>query len=144
YLEQDISITKWVNAWKCSNKIKREAIELTKAINHYQDKGVDSWSIYQLSADNFNVFIRLINLIFLVKQLTKLHLMQLQDKLAIHNKKDLTIHGNDVQQLFPNNKPGPWIGQLINQLEKKVVLNELPNNKSELKEWIRCHPPEKN
>lgn len=141
YLEPTISITTWVHAWKCSNKIKREAVELTKAIINFKEHGINRWLVYQLSPNYFNGFLRLINLLYPEEQLTKQRVMDIKNELAIHSAKDLAIHGNDIQQLFPNNKPGPWIGQLISQIEKKVVLNALTNNKAKLKEWIQCHPP---
>lgn len=144
HLEQTIPVTRWVNAWKCSNKIKREAIELTKAIQHFQEKGIDPLLVYHLSSDYYAGFIRLIKILFPKEQLAKEHIIEIKGNLTIHSKQDLAVHGNEIQALFPNRKPGPWLGKLINQIELNVVLGKLKNNKSDLKEWIKCHPPEIN
>src|SRR5699024_6286048 len=61
HIEPTIPIRTWVNEWKCSNQIKREAIELENALTYYEKYGLDQWLVYQLSDSYYEGFLRLLN-----------------------------------------------------------------------------------
>lgn len=144
YKRSEIRIIDWVKAWKCSNKEKQEAIELTEAITYYEKNGLDQWLVYQLSNEFFSSFIRLTNILFASDNLNLADLKQHEQMLSIHSKQDLKIDGHDLISLFPHLRRGRWIADILNKMEKKVVFNQLENTKSNLREWIRCNPPEIN
>src|SRR5699024_11094742 len=51
YIEPTITISEWCKQWKCSNKTKNKAINLTEALNYYETKGLDQWLVYHLQPD---------------------------------------------------------------------------------------------
>ncbi|KAB7672950.1 CCA tRNA nucleotidyltransferase [Bacillus sp. B1-b2] len=61
------------------------------------------------------------------------------ENLAIRRKEDLHITGSDLLQ-WSEKKPGPWLKQLLEQIETAVVNQQLVNEKQQIKEWLeKCH-----
>jgi len=144
HIDSRISISTWIKEWKCSNEIKNEAINLYEALLYYQEKGIDKWLVYRLKQKHFQSFIHLVHQIHQNVTLHKHELNRLKKMLPIQSKNDLAVNGHDVMEMFPNKKRGPWISNLLENIEKAVVLQNIDNNKKAIKEWIQCHPPEVN
>lgn len=144
YQSNKTDVLEWIKAWKCSNKEKLEALDLIRALNYFNENGVDQWLVYQLSKVNYSGFIRIIRNIFKTKNLNLKDLEYAEQKLSIYSKRDLAINGNDLTRLFPQYKKGSWISEILCKIEKEVVFDRLTNTKENLKEWIRCNPPETN
>jgi tRNA nucleotidyltransferase (CCA-adding enzyme) len=141
YLKQTIPISKWVKAWKCSNLVKREAIALIKAIVYYEQYGLDEWLVYQLDEKYYGGLIRLIQNLSTKEKINLHDLTTIKQQLTIHSKQDLSINGTELIELFPNAPRGPWINEVLMNIEKEVVFNRLKNTKMNIKEWITCNPP---
>lgn len=142
YLDSDIAINDWVKEWKCSNQVKAEAINLFQCVKRYEETGIDSWLIYRLDRSLIRAFSHLAVLVF--RDDSKLQANRLskeKDALPIQSRKDLHINGHDLIDLFPNKKQGPWMNEIIEQIEYKVVMGQLANDNDTIKEWIICHPP---
>lgn len=56
-------------------------------------------------------------------------------RLAIHKKQDLCFTGNDLLK-WSNRKGGPWLKDLITEIEMLVVEDQLVNNEAAIKEWF--------
>ncbi|HLS60184.1 MAG TPA: CCA tRNA nucleotidyltransferase [Virgibacillus sp.] len=141
WIERDVTVSTWIKTWKCSNKTKQAALKLTQALDYYQRKGLDPWLIYELTPAYQGAFSRLINTLYPSEQVLLKTMTTMNDELPIQSKHDLAINGNDIIDLFPQFKKGPWIHDTLARLEKEVVFNRLNNLKIELKEWIICNPP---
>lgn len=144
FKKNKISVSQWIKAWKCSNKEKQEALELTRALDYYDKRELDQWLVYQLPNDLFPGFIRLSHNLFKSSNLNLEDLNEIAQKLPIRSQKDLNINGNDLIALFPHLKRGRWINDSLCKIEKEVVFDRLINTKTNLKEWITCNPPEIN
>ncbi len=139
FLDPTISIKKWADKWKCSNKVKNEAILLSEALLHFKNSGLDRWLVYLLPTDYYQVFSELVNILF--KQIVLAEEMEHLDRsLPIKSKKDLAITGDDVRELFPQLKSGPWIRNTLTAVEHEVLSGNLKNNKMVLKDWIKWNP----
>ena len=57
------------------------------------------------------------------------------DKLAIKDKNEIAITGNDIMEIL-NRKPGVYLKAIFSELEMKIVLGKLDNNLEVLKEYI--------
>lgn len=143
-IEPQVSVTRWVKRWKCSNQIKQEAIQLIEAFNHYKMNGLDRWTVYQLSNAYYSGLRRLITMIYPSESSIDDRIKQISIRLPIQSKKDLAINGNDLIALFPNKIKGRWLQTLLYTIEKEVVLGKLKNTKNDIKEWIKWNPPEIN
>ncbi|MEN2464857.1 CCA tRNA nucleotidyltransferase [Ornithinibacillus sp. JPR2-1] len=140
-MEPEVDIRTIGKKWKCSNKILREAFQLNQAVEYYKANGLDNWLVYQLPPDYYNAFYRITEIMFPTK-IDKDELYRLKKQLNLTSKKDLNINGNDIIKLFPTVPKGPWIQDKLEKLERLVVLGELQNNKTILKDWLKWNPPE--
>lgn len=58
--------------------------------------------------------------------------------LPLQHREELEVNGHDIISIM-NQKPGPWVSRLISQIEKEIINENIPNEKSAIKEWlIRC------
>lgn len=144
HLDPSISIQTWVKEWKCSNKIKNETIDLVNALKYYKQASLDPWLVYQLPDHLYSDFVRLIHHVFNDKEIALNDLINLNQKLPIHSKREMAISGHELIQLFPQMKKGPWIHRTLQHIEKEIVLDRLDNTTDAIKEWITCNPPETN
>ncbi|MFD1038666.1 CCA tRNA nucleotidyltransferase [Virgibacillus byunsanensis] len=143
HVESEVSIQEWIRQWKCSNKTRIEALQLADALTYYRKYGLDNWLVYSLHHDYYNGFIRLQNLLLpCPSKISRHEIDSIEDQLCIQTKKDLALDGNDIHQLFPNTKKGPWVGHLLDRIEKEVVFDNVTNEKLMIKEWINWNPPE--
>lgn len=142
-LQPEIGIKEWTRAWKCSKQTENEATELVWAYNYYRNNGVDNWLLYRLNSLFFKGFERLC-VTFQISDFSHGQMLEKKNSLAIMSKRDLSINGNDLMQLFPHKERGRWIAELLNEVEKQVVFGKLNNNNKEIKEWIEWNPPETN
>ncbi|WP_010095872.1 CCA tRNA nucleotidyltransferase [Ornithinibacillus scapharcae] len=140
-LEPDAELKQIAKELKCSNKTLKEALKLNEAIEYYQVNGVDNWLVYLLLPNFHDSFIRLA-LILSTSNIDYKDLKERIDFLVITSKKDLEIDGNDIIEIFPTIRKGPWIQDIISKIEKQVVQGKIENKKSILKDWIRWNPPE--
>ncbi|MFD1360540.1 CCA tRNA nucleotidyltransferase [Lentibacillus salinarum] len=138
--EPGISIHQWAKQWKCSNKIKHEASVLSQALQHYQHDGLDRWLVYHLPANRYSDFATLVYMLF-ADVISEESIQKIATALPIYSKQDLAINGTELRRLFPDRGAGPWIGDILDQIEKQVVSGRLDNKKNMLKEWIKWNPP---
>lgn len=143
-IERSIPISQWSKAWKVSNHSRNEATKICAALTYFEKQGMDEWLVYQLPATYYKGFLRLLNILYPNEKIEIDDIVYIEKKLPIHSRAEITFRGNDIIELFPNHHKGPWLGMLINDIEKEIVLHQLQNNKVKIKEWIKCHPPEIN
>ncbi|MEI3604753.1 CCA tRNA nucleotidyltransferase [Pseudogracilibacillus sp. SE30717A] len=144
YLDKSISISQWVKEWKCSNKVRSEAINLSESIEYYYKSGLDAWLIYRLHYSNVKAFTHLVKIISNDLNYSSNELTTYKKQLPIQKRVDLDFDGHDLHTVFPDFKKGPWMNKLLEDLEYRVVMRYLENKKPKIKEWIICHPPEIN
>lgn len=142
--DKSISLSYWIKQWKCSNAIKREALNLVEAINYLADNGLDNWLVYFLEEVNDEQFVHLNQLINKTNKVTITEIGTLREKLQIKSRQDIVINGHDLLEFIPSMQPGPWMSELFNQIEKNIVMGNLTNKKNDIKEWVLCHPLEIN
>lgn len=143
YLDINISIQTWIKSWKCSNQEKKEAMTLYSILKSYETEGFTSWLLYQLPSALDEAFVHLCNIIY-PNALSVENVKMERKQLPIHSRTELAIDGKKVIEYVPNRKPGVWIEQILQNVEKKVVLKELVNDEQRIKEWIVCHRHEIN
>lgn len=143
YIEPDIDISTWTKNWKCANRTKHEAMNLSAALFYFQNNGLNQWLVYRLDDANYNGFVRLAKLFF-TDVPTIQDINRIKKSLPIRTRSELALNGYDIKAMFPSMKGGPWIRDLLQTVEKKVVNGTLANNKSALKEWIKWNPPDIN
>lgn len=64
------------------------------------------------------------------KVITKIH-----SDLPIRSRADIVLNGDDISAIL-NKKPGPYIKDIINDLEDKIITLKLQNKETDLKDYI--------
>ncbi|MGX9930420.1 CCA tRNA nucleotidyltransferase [Virgibacillus salarius] len=141
-LKPSLNISMWTKAWKCSNKVKNEAIQLSMHIDTWKKLGVSPLLVYQLPEYLYESFVRVASIVDPTSPIQLTDLWGIYETLPIKSRTELAVNGNDIIRLFPSYKKGPWINDLLNNLEKQIVLHGLPNQYETIKEWIKWNPPE--
>lgn len=143
YLDTSISVQEWAKAWKCSNRVRQIALELIDNLLYYEKYGLNDVLIYQLQKEHIPSFIVLVE-ILLEKKLILDTIISRKLKLPILSRAELKINGNDLLEIFPDKQKGPWIRDILNTLEEKVITGDINNNYHDIKEWLRWNPQEVN
>ncbi|KRM08250.1 tRNA CCA-pyrophosphorylase [Liquorilactobacillus ghanensis DSM 18630] len=131
YLAQ-LSITemiKLLRAWKSSNSLIKSTTAAIQATRSVMDNKLDQWQMYSLGWSALQVACENVNL--LGKNCSLTAMQQQYQALPIKNVKELAVTGGSLITSL-NLKPGPQIGELINNLEKAVVTGRLPNTPERL------------
>ena len=63
-------------------------------------------------------------------------LNKIYKELPIHNQKEIELQPKDIPVLL-NKEPGNYIKEIMEDLEKKIIKNDLPNNYKKLEEYIK-------
>ncbi|MBC2329938.1 CCA tRNA nucleotidyltransferase [Listeria swaminathanii] len=129
------NVTAFLKAWKLPNK----TIQLVNKA--YQDalNTKEAWLTEELYHAGKAVF-SLVNELNVIRgQANKqAALDQAYELLPIHSKKDLAISGADLLKWSGENA-GPWVKETLDNVERAVLLNEINNEKNQLKRWLGYH-----
>lgn len=110
--------------YKLSNE---EKSSLTKALEAAAVENWDPWTYYRFTLHQLE----------LAAALTARHENPAVQKsgLPIQSKSDLAVNGRDLMD-WSGKKAGPWLKELLGLIERRVVCNELDNEKDKVKEWF--------
>lgn len=70
-----------------------------------------------------------------IKGISKRKLNTMYNNIPIKSKKEIEINASDISKIL-NKKPGKYIREIMNDIEKSILNNSLNNNKEEIKEYI--------
>ena len=140
FTHEDVVLASIYKSYRLSNVQKREGLLLLTALKRYQQKESLSLIVYYLPSHLFERFSDLVARLGL-DSLSLEALKQANQALPIHSKQDMALTGNDLIQLFPERKRGQWIGEVLDQLETKIITGKLPNQREQLKEWVTWSYP---
>ncbi|MRG86380.1 CCA tRNA nucleotidyltransferase [Salinibacillus xinjiangensis] len=136
---ESFTIDYWCKEWKLSNAVKKDSLQLLQAFQAYmQYKELRPDILYQLQPQLLQPFAHLTTILIGEHVISEADLQMQYDHLPIKSRNDLAINGNDILKLKPEERPGPWIQELIKSLESKVLFGTVKNNKEELQEWVRA------
>lgn len=144
YLDPSISIQTWVKQWKCSNKEKNRALVLSNNLTYLKVNGMDDWLAYQLPSTLVDTFCHLAKILSINPTVTINLINDKQSSLPIQHKEDINFDGHQLAALYPHMKKGRWIAEAMHEIEYLIVTKQLINQQNIIKEWILCHPPDKN
>ncbi|QHT46849.1 CCA tRNA nucleotidyltransferase [Bacillus sp. SB49] len=134
----------FVKQWKLSNRIRREADQLTEAFCTYQEQNaIRPWLVYRLPFELFPSFSRLAAAEGTAQEqkvLSDLH--ALYEELPIKTLKEAAFQAEDLIAMFPDKKRGPWIADKMKAMEYEIVTGKLKNEYDAIKEWaVSWNPP---
>ncbi len=88
--------------------------------------------------DKYNIYTYELYISTVAYQIKKVDikiLNKLYHELPIHSSKEINITGSEISELLKR-KPGNYIKEIFLDIEKKIIDNDLPNDKEVLKKYI--------
>ncbi|MFS8651231.1 MAG: CCA tRNA nucleotidyltransferase [Caldibacillus sp.] len=128
---------KFLRAWKMPVKKIREIRDIKAAVLRREK---EDWSEEMLYRTGLKIAIQAEKVYRTLKRIPfsgfPQKLEALYESLAIHNRKELAITGYDLMQWY-NKKSGPWIKEMLENIERAVLNREVENDKARIKEWLQ-------
>src|SRR5699024_1740798 len=126
------------NELKLSNDEKNN---IKNSLSFYNDLGENESPIILAYNYNEHIILNLKNIISETNFLNQQYLNQIDDilleksRLTIKSKKDLAVNGNDLMKTL-NRHGGPWLKEVLSEIERNVLFNKLDNNYETIIEWV--------
>lgn len=128
---------KFLRAWKMPVKKIREIRDIKAAVLRREK---EDWSEEMLYRTGLKIAKQAEKVYRTLKRIPfngfPQKLEALYESLAIHNRKELAITGYDLMQWY-NKKSGPWIKEMLENIERAVLNREVENDKARIKEWLQ-------
>ncbi|WP_078807228.1 CCA tRNA nucleotidyltransferase [Pilibacter termitis] len=122
-------VRRFLKKWKESNQVIKETSNILQGLRHRKNQEWSALTLYSLSEEEASFVEELLGFFSLPYDVAKSREMHKQ--LPIHSKADLAVTGADLLQLTEM-RQGKWLGKLLDELEKNVLLGEIDNKKQEL------------
>ena len=127
-------VISFLKSWKCSNKEMQSVLLAVETLRARLDHPFTALELYRSGLD----------IALEVEDMTaKLQLpadresvKARYEQLAIRGKKDMEITGNDILTVLAA-KPGKWLGELLDEIERLIVNGELENKNETILTWIK-------
>ncbi|MGM7701656.1 CCA tRNA nucleotidyltransferase [Pseudalkalibacillus sp. Hm43] len=133
----------WLHAWKPSNQKRKQVSHLVELYRNDPDFK-NPMTLYRNGLDRLKSVMRLQQFFGYQVSTTPQEMNAIFVQLPIQERSELAIDGNDLQALV-NQPPGPWIEELLENIECRVVSGTLKNDPGEIKEWItQCNQAQEN
>lgn len=127
------------NELKLSNDEKNN---IKNSLSFYNDLGENESPIILAYNYNEHIILNLKNIIRDNNFLNQQYLNQIDDillekkRLMIKSKKELAVNGNDLMKAL-NRRGGPWLKELLSEIERNVLFSKLDNNYESIIEWVK-------
>ena len=121
------NVSTFLKKWKTSNKMAHRVQHNLEQLIKRETTDWNAWDLYQSGLDTIQdvEFIRGV----LFDQQPDETILQAYGQLPIKNMKELAITGKEILKTLETT-PGPWMGQLLTFLEKKVVEGVFSNQEA--------------
>jgi tRNA nucleotidyltransferase (CCA-adding enzyme) len=100
-------------------------------------------SVYKAGLDNALSCERVYQTLFPEKSNSAERIKQIFDRLPIKERHELNVTGNDLMAWRGKN-PGPWLKELLEEIEKAVIYGDVQNEKEKIRVWLNNLKSEKN
>lgn len=108
------------------SKIEKDTIKKIKELSNLE---LNKMNIYK-----YGLYISTV--VGSIKGISYKKINDIYSTLAINSKKDIVINGKDIANILKK-EPGIYITKIMNDIEEKIVMDELDNKKEILLEYIK-------
>jgi tRNA nucleotidyltransferase (CCA-adding enzyme) len=126
----------FLKSWRLSNQKMKVVIKLLSALENRLLAPWSELSLYQAGEEiaiSAERIYQVLNRDEMNDQINKLK--KRYGDLAIKKRGDLVITGQELM-IWMDRSGGPWVKEILEQIEKAVLLKEVPNAKESIREWI--------
>ncbi|WP_242309086.1 CCA tRNA nucleotidyltransferase [Bacillus cereus group sp. BfR-BA-01331] len=130
----------FLRQWKFSNKKIKDIIAVILAIRSRKEKEWDTILLYKTGIRIAEMAERVYEAI--IESYNSASVKQVQSlfhALPIKNRQEMNVTGNDLLS-WTDKKPGPWVAEMLQNIEEAIVQGDLVNKKEDIREWLqRCN-----
>ncbi|QFT89374.1 CCA-adding enzyme [Bacillus sp. THAF10] len=131
-----LDVEEFLQEWKLPKKIIKTVSENILYIKLVQEEGWTKELLYRAGLDQaLEVHLVLVKL-GLDEACSKEEILEMIQSLPIKSQQDIVINGNDVLQLAEKRR-GKWMSQLVQDMERALLYQEVLNERAALKEWVK-------
>lgn len=120
--------------WKLSNHMIRLITHALAGLEFRLENSSNVDFLYQLGLEPLLVIEEVLAL--LGKPSSKQKVTDAYQALPIHSLQDLAVNGQAIMRVL-DKKPGPWLGDLLKEIEQKVLHKELENSYEKIVNFIQ-------
>jgi tRNA nucleotidyltransferase (CCA-adding enzyme) len=134
-LELD-DIQSFLRSWKLPNKVIQTVVSIVDGLKEVVNHGWTKLLLFKLGNENSKSVEKLRSIMNgddVESEVTKI--TSNYKLLPIKSRSELEINGKDLLAWY-DMEPGPWLSDILNQVEQTVILGEIPNDKLQIKEWL--------
>lgn len=125
-----------LTVWKFSNKRKNEIVTLLKWLKRKGKEPLTAFEVYLLGLQQAK---QLVNIQAIWLQRSKkdevAELQKIWDELPIHSRQDIPCDGKAILE-YTGEKRGPWVGELLQDLEKAIIQGTCQNDEKQIERWV--------
>ncbi|WP_426951589.1 CCA tRNA nucleotidyltransferase [Bacillus mycoides] len=129
----------FLRQWKFSNKKIKDIVAVLLAIRSRKEKEWDTILLYKTGIRIAEMAERVYEAI--IESYNSASVKQVQSlfhALPIKNRQEMNVTGNDLLS-WADKKPGPWVAEMLQNIEEAIVQGDLVNKKEDIREWLqRC------
>lgn len=130
----------FLRQWKFSNKKIKDIVAVLLAIRSRKEKEWDTILLYKIGIRIAEMAERVYEAI--IESYNSASVKQVQSlfhALPIKNRQEMNVTGNDLLS-WTDKKPGPWVAEMLQNIEEAIVQGDLVNKKEDIREWLqRCN-----
>jgi tRNA nucleotidyltransferase (CCA-adding enzyme) len=130
----------FLRQWKFSNKKIKDIVAVILAIRSRKEKEWDTILLYKTGIRIAEMAERVYEAI--IESYNSASVKQVQSlfhALPIKNRQEMNVTGNDLLS-WTDKKPGPWVAEMLQNIEEAIVQGDLVNKKEDIREWLqRCN-----
>lgn len=125
---------RFLKKWRLSNRFVKEVDYLVENARSAQTRGWNKATVYT-ALPEAEACERLLSVF--EKRLPKIKKVeQIMSELPITSATMLTVTGEDLVQ-WRGISPGPWVGEALREIELAVINEEIKNEKSSIRRWLK-------
>lgn len=130
----------FAKAWKWSNRLRQQTAHLLDLLKLRKAQAWTRETIYSAGPDNANAADRVCAALGMILQSSladrECDVRRIWEACPIHSRAELAATGNEFKQ-WANKRPGPWLAQVISELEREVVNERVKNETEEIRLWFK-------
>ncbi|KKB37659.1 CCA tRNA nucleotidyltransferase [Bacillus thermotolerans] len=127
---------KWLRSWRMPSKKIKYLASTYEWLQGMKGRAWTDFLLYQAGADR-TADVEEVLAVMEKRPSQAIQLMQRYEELPIKGRKELAVTGKDLKE-WKQEKGGPWMKQLLEQIEQSVAEGQIDNRKESIKEWLKA------
>ena len=127
----------FLRQWKFSNKKIKDIVAVLLTIRTRKEKDWDTVLLYKTGIHIAEMAERVYEAMIESYDNTSVKRVKtLFEALPIKSRQEMNVTGNDLLN-WANKKPGPWVAEMIQNIEEAIVQGNVVNEKECIREWLQ-------